>query len=139
MKNGLQFASLTPDTWKDFEALFGARGACGGCWCMWWRLKRPEYLRQKGAGNRAAMKKITRSGDSAGLIAYLKGAPVAWCSVAPRESFPVLDRSRVLKRLDEKRGQRSEVRGQKSEVRGQKLGGNQRIGSQTRGHNTSRT
>jgi GNAT superfamily N-acetyltransferase len=69
---------------------------------MWWRLKRPEYLRQKGAGNRAAMKKITRSGDTAGLIAYVKGEPVAWCSVGPRESFPVLDRSRVLKRLDEK-------------------------------------
>ena len=23
--------------WKDFETLFGERGACGGCWCMSWR------------------------------------------------------------------------------------------------------
>jgi hypothetical protein len=27
--------------------------------------------------------------------------PVAWCSVAPRESFSALERSRVLKRIDD--------------------------------------
>src|ERR1700732_3862279 len=30
---------LTPDHWDDFEVLFGPRGACAGCWCMWWRLE----------------------------------------------------------------------------------------------------
>jgi len=26
----LEFHPLTPERWRDFEALFGERGACGG-------------------------------------------------------------------------------------------------------------
>ena len=32
----------TPDTWRDLETLFGEKGACGGCWCMAWRVPAPE-------------------------------------------------------------------------------------------------
>ncbi len=68
---------------------------------MWWRLKRSKYERQKGEGNRKAMKAIVESGEIPGILAYIKGEPIAWCSVAPRESYPVLDRSRILKRVDD--------------------------------------
>ena len=91
----------TPDRWTDFETLFGPRGAIGGCWCMWWRLTRAEYERQKGEGNKGAMQAIVASSEVPGLMAYAGDQPVAWCSVAPREAFPSLDRSRVLKRVDE--------------------------------------
>ena len=37
-----------PDDWDDLARLFGARGACGGCWCMWWRLARADFVRGKG-------------------------------------------------------------------------------------------
>jgi len=40
--DNLEFHPLAPDRWSHFEALFGEKGACGGCWCMWWRLKRSE-------------------------------------------------------------------------------------------------
>jgi GNAT superfamily N-acetyltransferase len=92
---------LTPDRWNDLVTLFGERGACGGCWCMWWRLRRSEFEERKGAGNRRALKKIVDAGGVPGLIAYVKGEPVGWCSVAPREDYPVLERSRILRRLDE--------------------------------------
>jgi len=36
-----------------------------------------------------------------GIIAYAGGEPVGWCAAAPRDSYPVLDRSRVLKRIDD--------------------------------------
>ena len=36
---------LTPGRWQDLVALFGERGACGGCWCMTPRLTRSEYER----------------------------------------------------------------------------------------------
>jgi GNAT superfamily N-acetyltransferase len=98
----LEFYPLTPPRWKDLEALFGERGACGGCWCMWWRLKRSEFKKQKGEGNRKAMKKIVDSGEAPGLLAYMNGRSVAWCSVAPREAFSALERSRILKRVDDK-------------------------------------
>jgi GNAT superfamily N-acetyltransferase len=92
---------LTTERWDDLVSLFGPRGACGGCWCMWWRIPRREFERRKGAGNRRAMRRIVSSGEVPGLIAYHGGEPVAWCSVAPRERFPVLERSRVLRRVDE--------------------------------------
>ena len=97
----LQFLPVTKDRWSDFKTLFGERGACGGCWCMLWRLTRKEFESQKGTGNRRAMKAIIRSGEIPGVLAYLKKEPVAWCSVAPRDHFPSLRRSRILKPLDD--------------------------------------
>jgi GNAT superfamily N-acetyltransferase len=99
---GLTFRPLIPARWKDFEDLFGERGACGGCWCMYWRLPRQTFEAQKGAKNRLAMKRIVSSGNVPGILAYYDGKAVGWCSVAPRESFPALGRSRILKPLDDK-------------------------------------
>lgn len=98
----IEFYPLTSDRWSDLEKLFGERGACGGCWCMWWRLKPSEYERQKGEGNRKAMKAIVDKGEIPGILAYAKGVPVAWCSVAHRSHFSMLSRSRILKQVDEK-------------------------------------
>ncbi len=92
---------LTPERWADFEQLFGAHGACGGCWCMLWRLRRPDFERQKGRGNQRAMRKIVESGVSPGLLAYLGKKAVGWCAVAPRPEYPALARSRILKPVDD--------------------------------------
>ena len=97
----LEFHPLTSKRWSDLEALFGERGACGGCWCMWWRLKRSQFNKQKGQGNKKALKKIVDSREIPGILAYANGQPIAWCSVAPRETYPVLERSRILKRIDD--------------------------------------
>ena len=96
----LDFHPLTPDRWADLEALFGPRGACGGCWCMAWRLPRKAFDAGKGDGNRAAFRAVVVAGEEPGVLAYDGAAPVGWCSVAPRERFPVLERSRALRRLD---------------------------------------
>ena len=101
-KNKFQYHSLTPGRWGDLEALFGERGACGGCWCMWWRLKRSEFEKQKGEKNKAAFKAVVDSGDAPGILAYANGSPIGWCAIAPRETYSALERSRVLKRLDDK-------------------------------------
>jgi GNAT superfamily N-acetyltransferase len=98
----LTFAPLTPERWADFESLFGANGACGGCWCMLNRVPRAQCERNKGAGNRRAMQRIVASGRVPGILAYAGGEPIAWCSVEPRERFPGLARSRVAKPPDER-------------------------------------
>jgi GNAT superfamily N-acetyltransferase len=95
------FQPVTPERWDDFKTLFGERGAVGGCWCMWFRLKRSEFEAQKGEINKQSMHQIVDSGEVPGILAYAEGQPVGWCSVAPREAFPVLDRSWVLKRVDD--------------------------------------
>jgi GNAT superfamily N-acetyltransferase len=97
----IEIAPLTPERWKDLESLFGPRGACGGCWCMYWRLTRGAFGRGKGEGNRRAFRSLVRRGDPPGLLAYADGAPVGWCAVEPRASFPSLARSRVLAPLDD--------------------------------------
>ena len=97
----LEIQPVTTESWEDLEQLFGPRGAIGGCWCMWWRIKRKDFEQQQGQRNRDAMCSIVESGKVPGIIAYSNDEPVAWCSVAPREVFPVLDRSHVLKRVDD--------------------------------------
>ena len=97
----ISFYPLLPDRWTDFEELFGPRGAYAGCWCMWWRRPRKEFEQCQGEQNKFAMKAIVDRNLIPGLLAYIDGIPAGWCSVAPREHFPVLDRSRVMKRLDD--------------------------------------
>jgi len=94
---------LTPNNWSDFEVLFGEKGACGGCWCMWYRLKRSKYESTKGSKNRSMMKKIVDSGIIPGILAFDGSKPVGWCSLGPREEYTVLSRSRILKPVDNKK------------------------------------
>lgn len=86
--------------WEDFETLFGERGACGGCWCMAWRLKKSDFERQKGNENKRAMKSLVEQNEKIGIIAYIDDIPIGWCAIAPREVFPRLENSRVWKRID---------------------------------------
>ncbi|NOZ63219.1 MAG: GNAT family N-acetyltransferase [Calditrichaeota bacterium] len=91
---------LTPERWDDFLQLFGPRGACGGCFCMWWRLSAREFENQKGDGNREAMKQLVFSGIQPGILLYIENKAIGWCSLGPRDHFPRLQRSRILKPID---------------------------------------
>jgi GNAT superfamily N-acetyltransferase len=91
---------LTPGRWADLCALFGSKGACGGCWCMWARLPRAEFERGKGARNKRRLRALVDAGEPPGLLGYRGGEPVAWCSLAPRERFKRLETSRVMKPVD---------------------------------------
>lgn len=96
------FYPVTKKRWKDFERLFGEKGACAGCWCMYWRIRRKEYDTLRGAGTKRKMKNLIENGTIPGILAYQNDKPVGWCSVAPRDDFSVLENSRVLKRIDNK-------------------------------------
>lgn len=98
----LSFQRLTSAQWDDFVCLFGEKGACGGCWCMLWRLTRKQFESQKGEGNKLAMKAIVHSKEVPGILAYHNAKAIGWCAVAPRSRYPALSRSRVLKPVDDK-------------------------------------
>jgi GNAT superfamily N-acetyltransferase len=91
---------VTPDRWGDLETLFGPRGACAGCWCMYWRQASREFEELKGEPNRRALRAIVAGGPPPGLLAYADGQPAGWCAVAPRADYPRLERSRILARVD---------------------------------------
>jgi GNAT superfamily N-acetyltransferase len=95
---------LTKDNWAGFVELFGEKGACGNCWCMFYRLGNKEYQSGKAdQGNKKAMKKIVWEGRPAGLLGFVEGQAIAWCAFAPREDFIRLEKSRVHKRIDDKK------------------------------------
>ena len=98
----LSVRPVTPERWPDLERLFGPRGACAGCWCMWWRLPRARWVAGKGQGNRRALRRIVERGAVPGLLAYEGGEPVGWVAVEPREAYAGLDRSRTLARVDDR-------------------------------------
>jgi GNAT superfamily N-acetyltransferase len=96
----LEIEPVTSERWTDLETLFGKHGAYGGCWCMFWRLPQSEFQRQAGEGNRLAFQKVVEEGPVPGLLAYADGKPVGWISVASRQEFSRLSRSRILKPVD---------------------------------------
>jgi GNAT superfamily N-acetyltransferase len=99
--SNVEFHPVTPERWGDLERLFGEHGAYGGCWCMWFRLRRRDFDRNSGEQNRQAMRDIVDSGGVPGLLAYAGDEPVGWASLSPREEFAHLEHSRILWRVDD--------------------------------------
>jgi len=98
---GLRFAVAGPSAWDDIVTLFGERGACAGCWCMFWRVPRKQYDANLGTRNKNAFRKIVERNAQPGVIAYVGKKPVGWCAVAPRADYIGLERSRILKPVDD--------------------------------------
>jgi len=101
IKSKYKFYIVTKENWKDFEKLFGEKGACAGCWCMYWRISSSQWKKQQGAGNKRAIKKIIFSDTIPGMLAYDNDLPIGWCSVAPRGEFSRLENSKILNPVDE--------------------------------------
>jgi len=93
---------VSKERWKDLEQLLGDRGGWQGCWCMRWRLTRARFVSQRGAPNRRALRREIGAGHCTGVVAYRDGEPVAWCSVGPRQNYPVLETSDLLARVDDR-------------------------------------
>ncbi len=92
----------TPDRWADVEALFGQNGACGGCWCQWWKQSQADYRAGTGAPNKRAFKRSVEGGALPGLLAYAGGQPVGWVAVEPRAAYVRLARPRTLVAVDDR-------------------------------------
>ena len=102
--SGLTFEPLSKKNWGKFVQLFGAKGACGNCWCMYFRLKKAEFDEGKhDDGNKESMKELVWDDMPTGIIGLYDGEPVAWCAFAPREDFLKLENSRVHKRIDDEK------------------------------------
>ncbi len=88
------------EDWIHIEALFGKNGACGGCWCMHWRVlaSGPAWQAIKGESNRRSFRGLVRSGAATGVLAFAGDRPVGWCGLGRYGDFPRLARARTLKR-----------------------------------------
>ena len=96
-----RFEELQPQLWHAFERLFDPNGACGGCWCMWWRVEnRKNWKEFHGAKAKETFKKLTQSGKAHGMLVFIGDEPVGWCSFGPRVDFPCLTRVHAYERDD---------------------------------------
>ena len=96
----LTIRSLTPDLWPALEDLFGKNGACNGCWCMYWRIG-TAYQKRPREENRLAFREVVKRGPPPGLLAFDGDRAVGWCQLTARADLAALDRSRLLKRVDD--------------------------------------
>jgi GNAT superfamily N-acetyltransferase len=98
----LTFEPLNKSNWAKFVRLFGAKGACGNCWCMYYRRSKADFVEGKADdGNKEAMHQLVMAGRPTGILGFYEGQPIAWCAFAPREDFIKLEKSRVHKRIDD--------------------------------------
>jgi GNAT superfamily N-acetyltransferase len=96
----LEAEPLTPDRWPDLARLFGPNGAYSNCWCAFQRVSGREFsagCANRGAGNRALLRRLTEEGGRPGLIGYRDGKAVGWVSVGPRPEFGRIVRSPILR------------------------------------------
>ena len=96
--NRINTRPVRANDWPTIAELFGEKGACGGCWCMWWRRPRGGKLWEetKGAKNKRDFRKLVTGGQVFGALAFSDSEPIGWCCVGPRADFPRLQRARVL-------------------------------------------
>jgi len=101
----LTVLAATPERWPDVQAIFRSKGCsvARGCWCMFYRRSGTALGGvSRAKANRAALKALVDAGRTPGLIAYRGKAPVGWVSLAPREELAKLERSPVMKPVDDK-------------------------------------
>jgi len=90
---------LEPGRFRDLETVFGDRGVARRCFCMHWR--RTDGAFQDEQDNRDRFAAVALAGPPPGLLGYVNGEPKGWVQVGPRSDFPTLDRSRLLKPVDD--------------------------------------
>jgi GNAT superfamily N-acetyltransferase len=94
---------LDSHTWPDLEDLFGLPGGSivRGCWCMFYRRSGKSAGAAGSADNRAQLQALADEGRVPGLVGYLGDQPVGWISLGPRADYLKLQRSRVMKPVDD--------------------------------------
>lgn len=101
---------LTPERFDDLEALFAQKGCsfARDCWCMGYRVigkiktangKPPTNPK---AYRKSRLKALAGHSPAPGLIGYdAADTPVGWVAVGPRMAFPRLQKSSVMKPVDD--------------------------------------
>jgi len=94
---GIRVEPVTSENWKMFCRLFEATGSPHYCWCTSYRVRNASEL--NGAEKKALMQSSVESSVPIGVLACKGDEPVGWCSVAPRETYVRLERSRTMPRV----------------------------------------
>lgn len=97
----LEFHPVTAERQSDLERFSQRHGKFRYCSCMRWRLTSTEFKESTKESRIAELDARVAKGMPVGVLAYLDGEPVGWCSIAPRETYGALERYRALQRIDD--------------------------------------
>ncbi len=97
----LEFHPVTTERASDLARFSEKHGKFRYCSCMRWRMTSTEFRLSTKESRVAALEALVCQGIPVGVLAYLDGEPVGWCSIAPRETYRALERYRGLPRLDD--------------------------------------
>jgi GNAT superfamily N-acetyltransferase len=95
---------LTPATWTDLEALFELPGGSivRGCWCMYYRKSGTVTVSLlAGPDNKRQLCELVDAGVVPGVVGYVDGEPAGWISLGPRTDYAKLQRSPIMKPVDD--------------------------------------
>jgi len=74
----LQFEPLGSDNWQQLQKLFGEKGACAHCWCMYSRLNKSDFEEGKtNEGNKTDLKNLVENKQVTGLLGFYEDIPIA--------------------------------------------------------------
>jgi GNAT superfamily N-acetyltransferase len=96
----LRIEPVTLKRWADLERFFEANGNPNYCWCQRWRAASSEFQTLGQAGRKKRLHDLVKAKTPIGLLAYRDDEVIGWCSVAPRETYTAVERSRVLPRAE---------------------------------------
>jgi GNAT superfamily N-acetyltransferase len=87
------------DNWHDFETLFESKGGPSYCWCMAWRMTAEELKNNTSSKRKEYIRQRVWDGVPIGILAYQNGDAIAWCSIAPRETYRRLGGDETLENV----------------------------------------
>jgi GNAT superfamily N-acetyltransferase len=81
-------APVSEARFDDVQTVFGTRGQAAHCQCQRYRMGWYDHQSDNVAGRRELLRDQVSEGH--GLLAYVDGEPVGWCSLAPRCDYTYL-------------------------------------------------
>ena len=76
--------------WDDLEGLFNSTGGPKYCWCMVWRNMPTGVSCGYNDAKKEALRGQVQQGGAIGILGYINGEAVVWCSIAPRNTYRAL-------------------------------------------------
>jgi GNAT superfamily N-acetyltransferase len=96
----LEIHPVAPDRLDDLARFSEGHGKFRYCSCMRWRMTSAEFQHSTKESRVATLENLVRQGTPIGLLGYVDGQPAAWCSIAPRETYGAIQRSRAIPLID---------------------------------------
>ncbi len=91
---------VTPDRFEDFADIINPNRRATHCWCLSHRINAAE-IEELGHGSRETAMRALSSHEPPGVVTYLDGTPVGWCSISPRAEIPRLVGSKLIRPVDD--------------------------------------